>query len=137
LTACQPADKSHSRYNSIGNTDITKNTRREAASRISIAIDTTSRQLANVETDLNQLRYQNPGLGNEDVAATLKQMEDERMALANANRLLEELRLKASTDDAISPTDAMNITFGANNSGVQTGTINGGLNGLTFSFGGR
>jgi len=73
-------------------------------------------------------------------AEALRQLEEERKALAASRKLLDELMSKFQ-EEAVAKAGAENqerlttMTFGDQNSGFQAGVINGGASGI--SFGGK
>lgn len=72
----------------------------------------------------------------ENTSEARQRPEDERKALAVSFELLKDLLSKsqaealAKTAQSQGPTNT--VTFGNQNSGIQAGTINGGLSGISF-----
>lgn len=86
------------RYNSIRSTYVTEEIKKTVSTKqaeISTAISSTDRQLADVETSLGELHLggasQDKIQNAEDMANTVKQIEEERRALDSTRKLLEEL----------------------------------------------
>ena len=75
----------------------------------------------------------------EGKAGALRQLQEERKALDASRKLLDELLSKAQEEAvakaAGNQSGSTTVTFGAQNSGFQAGTISGGVSGI--SFGGK
>jgi regulator of replication initiation timing len=96
------------RYSSIRSSNITEQIKTSISAReteISTAILSTDIQLAAVETGLEEVRLDNASEDRiqdlEDIANTVKQMEEERKALDLSRKLLEELLGRVS-EEAVS-----------------------------------
>jgi hypothetical protein len=66
----------------------------------------------------------------------LRQLEEGRKAVNASRKLLEEL-LSKSQEEAVAKaarnqSHSTTVTFGNQNSGLQVGTINGGVSGIKF-----
>jgi hypothetical protein len=66
----------------------------------------------------------------------LRQLEEELKAVKASQKLLNEL-LSKSQEEAVAKaagnqSRSTTVTFGAQNSGFQAGTINGGVSGINF-----
>jgi hypothetical protein len=108
---------------------------------ISKAITSTERQLVEVETSLGELHHGDAGQEQsqnaEDMANTVKQIEEERSALDSTRKLLEELLLKAKEEAIVraaseSQNRSTHVTFGNQGKGFQIGTNNAPISGFNF-----
>jgi nitric oxide reductase activation protein len=108
------------------------------------AITTTDKQLVVLENRLEELNLsdddQEEARSADGKDEMLRQLEEERKALNASQKLLDDLLAK-SQEEAVAKAAAGNqnnsttITFGNQNSGFQSGIINGGVSGI--SFGGK
>jgi hypothetical protein len=107
---------------------------------LSTAISSTDTQLAAVESVLEVVRLdasEDRIQDAEDVANTVKQMEEERNALDLSRKLLEEL-LGRVREEAVfkaaseMQTNSTHITFGNLEKGFQIGTNHGPISGIHF-----
>lgn len=132
------------RYSSIRHTHITEEIKQTIATKqteIKGAITTADKQLVVLENRLEELNLsdddQEEAGSTESKDEALRQLEEERRALNASRKLLDEL-LSKSQEDAIRKASADNqsrlttVTFGNQNSGFQSGVINGSVSGLTF-----
>jgi hypothetical protein len=132
------------RYSSIRSGNITEQIKISISAReteISTAILSTDMQLAAVETGLEEVRLDNASEDRiqdlEDVANTVKQMEEERNALDLSRKLLEGL-LGRVREEAVfkaeseMQTNSTHITFGKLERGFQIGTNNATISGIHF-----
>lgn len=132
------------RYSSIRSSNITEQIKTSISARemeISTAISSTDMQLAAVETSLEEVqlddasedRIQDAG----DTANTVKQVEEERNALASSRKLLEELLGRVSEEAVFKAASEMqasstHITFGNLGKGFQIGTNNATISDIHF-----
>ena len=91
----------------------------------------------------NKLEELNLSSDNDDTARSgegkaevLRQLEEELNGVKASQKLLNEL-LSKSQEEAIakaagSQTGSVTVSFGAQNSGFQAGSINGGVSGINF-----
>jgi hypothetical protein len=132
------------RYNSIRSGNITEQIKTSISAReteISTAMSSTDMQLAAVETGLEQVRLDDGSADRiqdaEDATNTVKQIVEERNALASSRKLLEELLGRVS-EDAIAKaasemqTSSTQITFGNLERGFQIGTNNATISDIHF-----
>jgi hypothetical protein len=108
---------------------------------ISEAITSTDKQLAEVTNGLGELQPSGAGQGQsqniEDMANTIKQIEEERSGLDSSRKLLDELLSKAK-EEAISKAASegqnrsTHVTFGNLGKGFQIGTSNAPIHGINF-----
>ncbi|KFZ24431.1 hypothetical protein V502_01089 [Pseudogymnoascus sp. VKM F-4520 (FW-2644)] len=130
-------------YISVRHSHITeeiKKTISTTQAEVKGAITTADKQLAVLENKVEELNLSS----DEDEAArsrkgktqTLRQLEEELKAVKVSQKLLNEL-LSMSQEEAVAKAavPSTTVTFGDQNSGLQAGTINGGVNGI--SFGGK
>jgi hypothetical protein len=132
------------RYSSIRSTNITEQIKKAISikeAEISKAILSTDLQLAEVETGLEEVRLDNNSKERiqdaEDVANTIKQIEEERSALDSLRKLLEELLLRVREDTVFKAASemqsrSMHIIFGNLENGFQIGTNNAAISGIHF-----
>lgn len=132
------------RYSSIRSGNITEQIKTSISAReteISTAISSTDTQLAAVETSLEEVRLDDAGEDRiqdaEDVATTVKQIEEERIALDLSRKLLEELLGRVRDEAAFKgaskiQTSSTYITFGNLDKGLQIGTNNAPISGIHF-----
>lgn len=129
------------RYSSVRNTHITEEIRSLIASTqtgIKSAQSDTNTQLIRLQGKIEEI---NESSDEEDAGEPLgprkdkllQQLEEERRALSVSQKLLDDLLLKAH-EDAVAWAAAKNqgitstvytVTFGDNNSGMQSGVVNG------------
>lgn len=132
------------RYSSVRNSHITEEIKRSISTsqaEVKGAITTADKQLIVLESKLEEINLSS----DDDEAAgstegkveTLRQLEEERKALELSRKLLEEL-LSKSQEEAVAKAAAGNqggsttVIFGNQNSGFQSGVINGPVSRLTF-----
>lgn len=133
--------KNCDRYGTTRSSHITENIKKALAAHeaeISDAIASTHRQLAEVYTSLRELRLggaeQDHNQTPEDMASTVKQVEEERKTLNSSRKLLEELLSKA-TEEALSKavSESQNrsthVIFGNQGKGYQIGISHGPIHG--------
>ena len=132
------------RYSSIRSANITEQIKTSISAReteISTAILSTDMQLAAVETGLEEVRLDDASehriQDSEDVANTVKQMEEERNALDLSRKLLEELLGRVREEAVFKAASEMqtistHITFGNLERGFQIGTNNGPISCVQF-----
>jgi hypothetical protein len=118
-----------------------------AQAEVKSAVTRTDKQLVVLESKLEELSLSSDddeAAGpKEGKAEALQQLEEERKALQVSRMLLDELLSKAQEEAVAkaaaksqdSSTTVTTATFGNQNSGQQTGIINGGVHGAVF--GGR
>jgi DNA-binding transcriptional regulator GbsR (MarR family) len=94
-----------------------------------------------VETSLGEFHHgiagQEQSQNAEDMADTVKQIEQERSALDSSRKLLEELLSKAKEEAIVravseSQNRSTHITFGNQGKGFQIGINNGPISGINF-----
>jgi lipid II:glycine glycyltransferase (peptidoglycan interpeptide bridge formation enzyme) len=99
------------------------------------AITSREEQLTALHCEIQKLRDMIVENGEEHTTQ-LKQLEEDRKALGESRKLLEELLAECheTVFQAASESHARTttVTFGSHNSGFQSGIINGGVSGLTF-----
>ncbi|KAF2008321.1 hypothetical protein BU24DRAFT_429464 [Aaosphaeria arxii CBS 175.79] len=134
-------------YSSVRHSHITediKKTISEKQEEVKSAITATDRQLIVLDNKLEELGLSSDdevAVGpDEDKAKALQQYEEERKAIVASRRLLDELLsraqeeavAKAAAKGQVGSTTVGSVTFGNQNSGLQTGVINGGVHGTMF-----
>ena len=132
------------RYSSIRSTHITEEIKKTISTKeteISKAVTSTDRQLAEVETNIEELQLGDAGQEQnqnaEDMINTVKQIEAERSALNSSRKLLEELLSKAKEEAILRAASerenrSTHITFGNQGKGFQIGTNNAPISGFNF-----
>ena len=132
------------RYSSIRSANITEQIKKTISTKeaeISTAIASTDMQLAAVETGLEEVRLDDASEDRiqdpEDIANTVKQIEEERNALDLSRKLLEELLSRVSEEALFKATretqsHSTHVTFGNLQKGFQIGTNNGPISGVQF-----
>ncbi|KAF1974571.1 hypothetical protein BU23DRAFT_504989 [Bimuria novae-zelandiae CBS 107.79] len=134
-------------YSSVRHSHITediKKTISEKQEEVKSAITATDKQLIILDNKLEELNLSSDdgvvAEPNEDKTKALQQYEEERKAIVASRRLLDELLsraqeeavAKAAAKGQASSTTVGSVTFGNQNSGLQTGVINGGVHGAIF-----
>jgi hypothetical protein len=131
------------RYTSVRHSHITEEIKKTISTKqteIKSAITTTDKQLVVVENKLEELDLSNHDEGatgsRKDKTGVFRQLEEELKAVKASQKLLNELLAK-SQEEAVAETagnqsSSTTVTFGAQNSGFQAGTINGGVSGINF-----
>ncbi|KAF8867327.1 hypothetical protein BDZ45DRAFT_700253 [Acephala macrosclerotiorum] len=130
-------------YSSVRHSHITeeiKKTISTTQTEVKGAITIADRQLVVLENRLEELDLSSDddeaAGSSEDKNEALRQLEEELKGVKVSQKLLNELLLK-SQEEAVAKAagnqrGATTVTFGAQNSGFQAGTINGGVSGITF-----
>lgn len=131
------------RCSSIRSGNITEQIKTSISAReteLSTAISSTDTQLAAVESVLEVVRLDDTSEDRiqdaEDVANTVKQIEEERSALDSSRTMLEEL-LRRVREEAVfkagkMQTNSTHITFGNLERGFQIGTNNAAIRDIHF-----
>jgi hypothetical protein len=132
------------RHSCIRSGNITEQIKTSISAReveISTAISSTDVQLAAVQTGLEEVRLIDAGEDRiedaEDVATTIKQIEEERIALDLSRKLLEELLGRVRDEAAFkgaseTQTSSRRIIFGNLDKGFQIGTNNATISDIQF-----
>ena len=132
------------RYSSIRSANITEQIKKTISTKeaeISTAISSTDMQLAAVETGLEEVRLDDASEDRiqdpEDIANTVKQIEEERNALDLSRKLLEELLSRVSEEALFkaareTQSHSTHVAFGNLQKGFQIGTNNGPISGVQF-----
>ena len=98
-------------------------------------------QLADVESSLGEIHLcstsEEQSQNAEDIANTVKQIEEERSGLDSSRKLLEELLSRAKEEAILKETSEIQsrsryITFGSLGKGFQIGTNNAAISGIHF-----
>ncbi|KAF2463407.1 uncharacterized protein BDR25DRAFT_154604, partial [Lindgomyces ingoldianus] len=130
-------------YSSIRHVRITEEIKRTICTKqaeVEGAITTADKQLIILENKLEELDLssddEKEARSNEDKADAIWQLEEERKALVVSRGLLGEL-LSKSQEEAIAKaagnhSHLITVVFGNQNSGIQAGTISGGVSGISF-----
>lgn len=125
-------------------TEDIKKTISEKQEEVKDVISTTDKQLIVLDDKLEELSLSSDGENAdepaEDKAKALLQYQEERKAIVASRKLLDELLdraqeeavAKAAAKDQASSTTLGNVTFGNQNSGIQTGVLHGGIHGAVF-----
>jgi cellobiose phosphorylase len=135
------------RYSSIRHTHITEEIKRTISAKqvdIKAAIGAADEQLVALGSRVEELQLtsddQQADESTKSRAEALRQLEEERKAIAETRKLLDELLSKVQ-EEAVARVAGENqsrstsVIFGDQNSGFHAGTISGGVSGL--SFGGK
>jgi len=132
------------RYSSVRNSHITEEIKQMISTKqaeVEGAITTGNKQLIVLESKLDDLNLSSDddddgAIPQEDRNSSLRQLEEELKGIKAAQKLLTELLSKAQEEAvakaAGSQSPSTNVTFGAQNSGIQAHTINGGVSGNRF-----
>lgn len=140
LTWLTPYD----RYSCVRNSHAVEEIQNTITTRqtdIASAITTADRQLIVLENKMEELDMSDPDheedASERDKAEALGQMQQAHNALDTSRKLLNELLSKSQEEAVMKATSgkashSTSVTFGDNNSGLQAGTINGALSGISF-----
>jgi hypothetical protein len=131
------------RYSSVRHSHITEEIKKSISTEqaeVKGAITTADKQLTVLEKKLEELDLSSDGEEaagpKEGKAEALRQFEEERKAINASRKLLDELLSKSQEEGvakaAGNQSSSTTVTFGNQNSGLQVGTINGGVFGITF-----
>jgi len=130
-------------YSSVRNSHVTEEIKKTISTKqdeVNSAITAADRQLVVVENKLEELNLSSddddPAESSQGKDEVLRQLEEELKGAKASQKLLNELLIK-SQEEAIAraagvQTGSFTVSFGAQNSGIQAGNINGGFNGMKF-----